>query len=361
MAAPKGAARVSVVVIEGDDAAPEAVRPSVEILRLLAPELDLLRPPTGDEAIARYGSGFPDEARRAIDASDATLFGATSGKSAGAILYLRWGKQTYANVRPIRWLPGFASPLRHPRGIDFVIVRENLEDLYLGLEGELSDLPALNLTSRFTGRPLDTTQPGRFALKVITEEGSRRAARFACRLARRRRDQGRPGKLTVAAKHNVLAADRLFCRIAEEVCRGEFPQLTYEQFIADDFARRIIASPQELDVVLLPNLYGDILSDEAAGVIGGLGLCPSGCYGDSYAYFEPVHGSAPDIAGRGIINPTATLLSAAMMLDYLDLEEAARRLEAAVAAVYADGRDLTPDQGGSAGTIQFCEAVRARL
>lgn len=356
MAGPK-----RVVVIEGDDAAPEAVRPTVEIVRLLASQLELLRPPTGDEAIAHYGSGFPDEARQAIDASDATLFGATSGKSAGAILYLRWGKQTYANVRPIRWLPGFASPLRDPKGIDFVIVRENLEDLYLGLEGELSDLLALNLTSRFTGQPLDSGRPGRFALKVITEEGTRRAARFACRLALRRREQGRPGKLTVAAKHNVLAADRLFCRIAEEVCRSEFPPLAYEQFIADDFARRIVASPQELDVVLLPNLYGDILSDEAAGVIGGLGLCPSGCYGDSYAYFESVHGSAPDIAGRGIINPTATLLSAAMMLEYLGLEEPARRLEAAVAAVYAEGEALTPDQGGRAGTADFCEAVKARL
>ncbi|MBI1886064.1 MAG: isocitrate/isopropylmalate dehydrogenase family protein [Chloroflexi bacterium] len=350
-----------VVVIEGEDAAPEAVRPTVEILRLLGLDIEFLTPPTGQEAIDKYSTGFPNEARNAIDASDATLFGATSGKSAGAIVYLRWGKQLYANVRPVRWLPGFNSPLRDPEGIDFVIVRENLEDVYMGLEGPLRELALANPASRITGEPLDTDREGRFTVKVITEEGSRRIASFACRLALQRKASGYPGKLTVSAKTNMLAADRLFCRVAEDVCRGEFPHLIYEQFIVDDFARRIVADPQALDVVLLPNLYGDILSDEAAGIIGGLGLCPSACYGDSYAYFEPVHGSAPDIAGRNVINPTATLLSAAMMLDYLGFAGAARRLEDAVAAVYAEGRALTPDQGGIATTTEFCEAVKERL
>jgi isocitrate/isopropylmalate dehydrogenase len=123
----------------------------------------------------------------------------------------------------------------------------------------------------------------------------------------------------------------------------------------------LVAEPQALDVVVLPNLYGDILSDAAAGVIGGLGLAPSGCYGDGYAYFEPAHGSAPDIAGKGIINPTATILSAAMMLDHLGFAPAARRLEAAVEHVYADGRPLTPDQGGTATTLEFAAAVEGYL
>lgn len=350
-----------VVVIEGDDAAPEAVRPSVDILRALGLEIEFLRPPCGQEAIDRYGSGFPEEARQAIDSSHATLFGATSGKSAGAIIYLRWGKQTYANVRPIKWLPGFRSPLRNPQGIDFIIVRENLEDVYVGLEGDLEEFPNPNLTSRLTGQPIDTSRPGRYAVKVISEEGSRRIARFACQLAQRRRDAGGRGKLTCTAKYNILATDRLFCRLVEEVCRSEYSQLAYEQFLADDFARRIVAEPQAMDVAVMPNLYGDILSDEAAGVIGGLGLAPSGCYSDTYAYFESVHGSAPDIAGKNVINPTATLLSSAMLLDYLGFAEAARRLEVAIAAVYAQGRHLTPDQGGHASTTEFCEAVRAKL
>ena len=132
-------------------------------------------------------------------------------------------------------------------------------------------------------------------------------------------------------------------------------------YLADDFARRIVATPLEIDVAVLPNLYGDILSDEAAALVGGLGLAPSACYGDDFAYFEPVHGTAPDIAGTNTINPTATLLSAAMMLDHLDLPDASRRLVAAVEAIYEDGNVLTPDQGGSATSDQFCDAVIARL
>ena len=154
--------------------------------------------------------------------------------------------------------------------------------------------------------------------------------------------------------------DGLFRDVARRVSEG-YPDVTLETFIVDDFARRLVAAPHELDVVVLPNLYGDILSDAAAGVIGGLGLAPSGCYGDGYAYFESAHGSAPDIAGKGTINPTATILSAAMMLDHLGFEEAARRLETAVERVYAEGRRLTPDQGGTATTLEFSDAVARYL
>jgi len=142
---------------------------------------------------------------------------------------------------------------------------------------------------------------------------------------------------------------------------NEFPDIELQTFIVDDFARRLVAEPHSLDVVVLPNLYGDILSDAAAGLAGGLGLAASGCYGDAYAYFESAHGSAPDIAGRNIINPTATLLSGAMMLEHLGFRAAARRLEAAIAAVYVDGRQLTPDQGGGASTTEFCAAVADRV
>ncbi len=156
------------------------------------------------------------------------------------------------------------------------------------------------------------------------------------------------------------ATDGLFREVATRLA-ASYPDVRFETFIVDDFARRLVAEPQALDVVVLPNLYGDILSDAAAGVIGGLGLAPSGCYGDGYAYFEPAHGSAPDIAGKGIINLTATILSAAMMLDHLGFAPAARRLEAAVEHVYADGRPLTPDQGGTATTLEFAAAVEGYL
>ena len=149
----------------------------------------------------------------------------------------------------------------------------------------------------------------------------------------------------------------LFRDVVEATAK-EYPDVLYDRYIVDDFARRLVANPSQFDVVVTPNLYGDILSDVAAGTIGGLGLGPSGCYGDTYAYFESVHGSAPDIAGQNIINPTATLLSATLMLDYLGWPEEARRLEAAIVQVYASGTVLPPDQGGTASTTAFCTEVQ---
>ena len=349
------------VAIPGEDAAPEAFEPAVALVDRLDLDLEWVWPPVGEAGLAAHGKLFPDEARAAIDAADATLFGSTSGKSAPALFYLRWGKQTYANVRPARWFPGCKSPLAAPAGIDFVIVRENLEDLYMGLEGDLRDLAPLQLESPTARKPLAELGAGRYALKVITERGSERVARFACELARQRREQGGRGRVTCATKHNMLPrSDGLFLEVAQRVA-GEFPDLEFESFIVDDFARRLVAEPHELDVVVLPNLYGDVLSDAAAGLIGGLGLAPSGCYGDDYAYFESAHGSAPDIAGRNIINPTATILSACLMLEYLDFADAARALRSAVLRVYAEGKSLTPDQGGAASTTGFCDAVAAAL
>jgi len=339
------------VVIEGEDAAPEAVRPTVALLDRLGLDLEWVRPPIEDY----------DATRRAIDESATTLFGATSGPSTRALFYLRWGKQTYANVRPTRWLPGFRSPLARPQGIDLVIVRENLEDLYVGVEGDLERLRPAELASPMLRRPIADAGPGRFALKVITAAGAERVVRFAFELARRRRVSDRPAKVTCATKHNMLPqSDGLFRSIAADVATG-YPDVAFETFLVDDFARRLVADPHALDVVVMPNLYGDILSDAAAGLIGGLGLAPSGCYGDGYAYFESVHGTAPDIAGRNIINPTATILSAAMMLEYLGFMDAARRLDAAVARVYTAGRYLTPDQGGDATSTAFCDAVAREL
>ena len=337
-----------VVVIEGEDAAPEAMRPSVELIQSLALPIEWIHPSS-------------DDALRAIDAADTTFFGSTSGPSARALLYLRWGKRTYANLRPARWFPGCRSPLASPAGIDFAIVRENLEDLYLGIEGRTEELASVPLHSLTEGRPLQELEPGRFALKVITRSGTERVAHFAFELARRRKGLGHAGRLTCAVKSNMLPrSDGFFLEIVRGMA-SEYPDVEFESFIIDDFARRLIVSPQALDVVLLPNLYGDILSDAAAGLVGGLGLAPSGCYGDDYAYFESAHGSAPDIAGRNVINPTATLLSGVLMLEYLGFADAAGALVKAVERVYAEGKTLTPDQGGAARTPEFCRAVARAL
>ena len=350
-----------VAVIEGEDAAPEAMRPTLELLNRLSLDIDWVWPKVGDAGLEAHGSLFPDEARRMIDESDTTLFGSTSGKSAPALMYLRWGKETYANVRPARWMPGCKSPLADPRGVDLVVVRENLEDLYLGIEGDSSDLDALDLQSRTARRPLREMGPGKYALKLITEAGSERVIRFAFELARKRKATGRPGRLTCSSKYNMLpVSDGLFRQTAERLA-PEYPDIELDVYIVDDFAQRMVTSTQALDVIVLPNLYGDILSDLAAGIIGGLGLAPSGCYGDDYAYFESAHGTAPDIAGRNIINPTATILSAAMMLEHLGFAEESARIEAAVEQVYAEGKRLTPDQGGTSGTTEFCTAVGERL
>ncbi|HKC51003.1 MAG TPA: isocitrate/isopropylmalate family dehydrogenase [Myxococcota bacterium] len=337
-----------VVAIPGEDAAPEAFHPTVELVNRLGVELEWVFPSLA-------------EARREIDRSDTTLFGATSGPSAPALFHLRWGRRTYANVRPTRWIPGFRSPLLRPNGIDFVIVRENLEDLYVRAEGEVEALAPLGLVSETSRRPVHELGPGRFALKIISEAGAARVLRFGFELARRRKREGRPGKVTVGTKHNMLPrSDGLFRDVAVALAR-EYPDVGFESFIIDDFAHRLVARPHELDVVVLPNLYGDILSDAAAALAGGLGVAASGCYGDDYAYFESAHGTAPDIAGRGIINPTATILSAALMLEYLSYPDAAARLRGAVERVYARGESLTPDQGGRATTKEFCAAIASQL
>ena len=357
--------RKKVIVIPGDDAAPEAVYPTVDVLKSLELDIDFEFPPSGGAAERTHGTGFPEETRLAIDGADATLYGAGSTSSAEIVRYLRWGKGTYANVRPAKWVPGCKSPLANPENVDLLILRENLEDLALGIGGDLRELFPLGLASQRAGRSLeelvDEFGAGKYALKVITEGGAERIVRYAFELARQRRAAGKRGKVTCGTKHNLIPEpDGLFRDVSARVSE-EYPDIEYENWLIDDFARRLIVEPEEMDVVVLPSLYGDIFSDAAGGLIGGLGLCPSGCYGENYAYFEPIHGTAPDIAGQNIINPTATMRTAAMMLRYLGYAASADRLETAIDAVYLAEDRLTPDQGGVATTDEFCRAVADRL
>jgi isocitrate/isopropylmalate dehydrogenase len=349
------------VVVPGDDAAPDAVHATLDVVRALGPPVDWITLPDGDELAA-----LPRDERTALvhdqlARCDTALFGATSGTTPG-LTWLRWGRGTYANVRPARWRAGVPSPLRAPEGIDYVIVRENVEGAYLGLEGDLGALLASGIDTRPWGGvipvryPIADASAGRYAISVMTREGIERVAHFACRLA-----QGRWRRVTTAAKWNVLPRYEGWWRETVAGVVAQYPDLEYEERLADDLARRLVASPQELDVVLLPNLYGDILSDEAAATIGGLGMMPSACYGDDFAYFEPVHGSAPDLRGTGAINPVATMLSAAMLLEHLGLGDAARRFEKAIDGALAARDRVTPDLGGTGTARQLAEAVTERL
>ena len=344
-----------VCVIPGDDAAPEAMNAAVHVLNELTPEIDLVELPVDEGS----GGSLSDESKNTIDRADATLFGATSRRN-GAIAYLRWGKKTYANIRPITYMSGAKSPLSNPNDIDFVIVRENTEDLYVAIEGDLETIRPLQLQP-YRGSGIPESGDGKFAVKVITEEATSRIAHYAFSFARERKQDGYPGRVTMSCKYNTLPTSDGFFRQIVQVVAKEYPDIEYRDFIIDDFARRIVVEPQELDVVLLPNMYGDILSDEASGLIGGLGIPPSGCYGDDYAYFEPIHGSAPDIQGLGVINPTATMLSAAMMLTYLRFTEQANHLRAAIRNVYQEQLHLTRDQGGTASTEEFTSEVLRKL
>jgi homoisocitrate dehydrogenase len=296
--------------------------------------LEFIEAEAGWETFERRGISVPEETVEKIMASDATLFGAATSPTRkvpgffGAIRYLRRRLDLYANVRPAKSRP---LPGSRP-GVDLVIVRENTEGLYVEQERRYLDVA--------------------IADAVISKKASERIGRYALRLASRRARK----LLHAAHKANVLPVTQgLFLDTVKEVAQ-EFPEVTLKDIIVDNCAMQLVMRPEQFDVIVTTNLLGDILSDLTAGLVGGLGLAPSGNIGDRYAVFEPVHGSAPDIAGKGIANPTATILSAAMMLEHLGELEAARRIEAAVDRVLAEGPH-TPDLGGTATTEAFTEAV----
>jgi isocitrate dehydrogenase (NAD+) len=250
---------------------------------------------------------------------------------------LRKRLDLFANVRPVRSLPGVATRFQDVK-IDMVIFRENTEDLYSGLEHEVvKDV----VTS----------------LKVITRTASLRIAEYAFYYAAVNRRK----KVTAIHKANIMKlADGLFLRCCRDVAI-KYPQIEYKELIVDNASMQLVMRPEQFDVLLLPNLYGDIVSDLAAGLVGGLGIVPGANMGEKHAVFEAVHGSAPDIAGQGIANPTAMMLSSVMMLTHLKETAAANRLQSAVEKVYAEGKHTTADVGGNASTTAFTDAVVAAL
>jgi len=276
------------------------------------------------ESVRRNGVGLKGPMATAI-----------AGGARSVNVALRKTLDLYANLRPVKNLPGLKSRYEN---VDVVIVRENTEDLYSGLEHEVV--------------------PGVVeSLKIITEKASTRIAHFAFAHAKK---EGRK-KIHAIHKANIMKlSDGLFLKSIRTVA-AEFPEIEYKEMIVDNACMQIVMNPQQFDVLLLPNLYGDVMSDLAAGLVGGLGVVPSGNIGDNGALFEAVHGTAPDIEGKGLANPTALLMSSILMLDYLGERSAARRIETALEKVYSEGKHTTHDVGGKAGTNEFTEALIAAL
>jgi isocitrate dehydrogenase (NAD+) len=324
-------------LIPGDGIGPEVAQAAVRAVEATGVDICWRRAELNEAIILEAGKTLPQYLLDSLNETRVGLKGPVTTPVAGGFqsvnVALRKALDLFANVRPVRTLPGIRTRFDDVR-IDMVIFRENTEDLYSGLEHEIvKDV----VTS----------------LKVITRTASERIARYAFDYAR----QNKRRQVTAIHKANIMKlADGLFLRCCRETAK-QFPEIQYKEMIVDNASMQLVMRPETFDILLLPNLYGDIVSDLAAGLVGGLGIVPGANMGESHAVFEAVHGSAPDIAGQGKANPTALMLSAVMLLIHIGEANAATKLRNAVELVYREGTHLTGDVGGSASTEQFTEAV----
>ena len=322
-----------IAVVPGDGIGNEVVPAALKVLESTGIGFDFHHVDVGLEVYRKTGVAVPDEAIEAIKENDACLFGATTtpvggGDYKSATLTLRRALNVYANVRPAKSYPVEGTR----QGVDLIVLRENTEGLYSGIEFE--------------------SEGAAYTLRVITRKASERIARFGYELARKRR-----GKVTVVTKANIMRKTGGLFRETVLGVAEEYPDVEVNELLIDVAAMRLVMSPEAFDVIVAPNLFGDILSDEAAGLVGGLGMAPSANVGDDYGLFEPVHGSAPDISGMGIANPIAAILSARMMLDHIGEGVWAQKIEDAVVTTLREGKSLTPDLGGTSTTVGLAEAV----
>ncbi|MGB8476466.1 MAG: isocitrate dehydrogenase (NAD(+)) [Candidatus Acidiferrum sp.] len=328
-----------VTLIPGEGIGPEVSAATRAILDAAGVQIDWEEVEARSDKASATGQFVTEAAVESVRRNEVALKGpmgtAVAGGAPSINVALRKALDLYANVRPVRNLPGVYSRFEN---VDVVLIRENTEDLYSGLEHEVV--------------------PGVVeSLKIITEKASTQIAHFAFKYAKR---EGRK-KIHAIHKANIMKlSDGLFLRSIRNVAL-EYPEVEYKELIVDNACMQMVLNPQQFDMLLLPNLYGDVMSDLAAGLVGGLGVVGSANIGRQAAMFEAVHGTAPDIAGKGVANPTALLLSAIMMLDHLGERSAARRIESALATVHRLGQHVTPDVGGKAGTEEFTEAVISSL
>ena len=333
-------AKHTVVLIPGDGIGPEVTLATRRVLEAAGLDVEWVELPAGATALEQgYSDVLPPETLAAIRTHTVALKGPVAtpvGKGFRSVnVQLRQALDLYAAVRPVRSLPGVATRFD---GVDLVIVRENTEGLYSGIENAV--VPGV-VTS----------------LKVATEKGCMRIARWAFRYATRRHRR----KITVFHKANIMKlTDGLFLSCARRIQEEEYPNIEYEETIIDAGCMKLVQDPTRFDVLLMENLYGDLVSDLCAGLVGGLGVVPGANIGDHAAVFEAVHGSAPDLAGTGTANPLACLMSGVMLLNHLHEEALAERIKAAYNAVL-EGVVRTRDLGGTAGTGEFADAVIAHL
>lgn len=324
-----------IAVIPGDGIGKEVMEAAIYILDSLDINFNYIYGEAGDECLKKTGTALPEETLDNIRNADACLFGAAGETAADVIVKIRQEMKMFANLRPVKAYPNTNSLAEN---IDFMIVRENTEGLYIAGEERYTD-------------------DGAIARRIITREAEERIIDYAFKYAK----ENNKTKVTGVHKANVLKkSDGLFKEIFYEVSEN-YPDIEAEDFYVDATAMYLITQPESFDVIVTTNLFGDILSDEGAGLVGGLGLIPSANIGEDGALFEPVHGSAPDIAGQNKANPIAMMLSAIMMLRYLGENEAADRFDAAILKVLTDANNLTGDLGGSATTMELAEEVKNNL
>jgi isocitrate dehydrogenase (NAD+) len=332
-------ARHKVTLIPGEGIGPEVASASRRVLEAAGVQIDWEEIAGRSDSSSDQGKSVNQAAVESVRRNRVALKGpmatAIAGGAPSVNVALRKTLDLYANLRPVKNVPGVKS---HFENVDIVLVRENTEDLYSGLEHEVV--------------------PGVVeSLKIITERASTRIAKFAFEYAMH---HGRK-KIHAIHKANIMKlSDGLFLRSVRAVA-AQFPAIEYKELIVDNACMQIVMDPQQFDMLLLPNLYGDVMSDLAAGLVGGLGVVPSANIGDECAMFEAVHGTAPDIAGKGFANPTALLMSGILMLDHLGERTAAERIQNALESVYREGKHTTRDVGGKAGTEEFADAVIAAL
>ena len=332
-------AKHTITLIPGDGIGPEIVAATVRVIEATGVDIEWETQILGAQALEKFGDTLPDSSIESIRRNKVALKGPITtpvGKGFTSVnVGLRKALDLYANVRPVKALPNVKS--RYPE-LDLVIVRENTEGLYSGIE--------------------HIVVPGVVeSLRVITKKASDRIVRYAFQYAR---DNGRK-KVTAVHKANIMKlSDGLFLECFYAVAK-EYPEIEADDKIIDNCCMQLVMRPEQFDVMVMENLFGDILSDLCAGLIGGLGLAPGANIGEQGAVFEAVHGSAPDIAGQGIANPTALILSAIQMLRYLGEREAGTKLETALLGVFADGTSITRDLGGTAKTNEFARAIEDKI
>jgi isocitrate dehydrogenase (NAD+) len=328
-----------VTLIPGDGIGPEIVEACRRVIDAAGAEIEWDVQEAGAGVMEKYSTPLPTHVLDSIRENKVAMKGPITtpvGSGFRSInVAMRKELDLYVNLRPARSMEGVRSPYKD---IDLVVVRENTEDLYAGIERQVDE---------------DTAE----SIKLITRGASERICRFAFEYARR---EGR-SKVTAVHKANILKlSDGLFLQVARSVAT-QYPDIEFEDRIVDNMAMQLVQKPHIYDVLVLPNLYGDIISDLCAGLVGGLGVAPSANIGEEIQVFEPVHGSAPKYAGMDKVNPTAQILTGVLMLHHIGEEEAAARIYDATRAVIAEGRTVTYDLGGEAGTSEMADAIIARL